>query len=207
MSSHSAGRVKVTTSCWETLFEVLFLQGLHQQTNYETHRSTSDQCFPSQLTMKHFIPNTTKNLAQKKVKLDVFKSGLKLRKRSLRETFNMDFFKLWKWVRGMLKIVICFCFDDPTPSLYSDLRWKVPPRVIWAAGGAPECLRPGPPVVSVLPPGVARLERSSQPSCPADLGPPLQPPPPRRPSVQAGSESAGDVLKPRPVFFVSLSPA
>ena len=66
--------------------------------------------------MKHFIPNTTKNLAQKKVKLDVFKSGLKLRKRSLRETFNMDFFKLWKWLRGMLKIVK-FCFYAPTPPL------------------------------------------------------------------------------------------
>ena len=40
--------------------------------------------------MKHFIPNTTKNLAQKKVKLNVFKSGLKPRKRSLRESFNLD---------------------------------------------------------------------------------------------------------------------
>ena len=84
------------------------LQGSRQKTSYETLRSTSDQCFHSRLTMKHFIPNTTKNLAQKKVNLDVLKSGQKLRKRSLRESFNMNFFKLWKLRRERVSTFHCW---------------------------------------------------------------------------------------------------
>ena len=103
----------LAASTWQLLVEKLclklfFFQESHQKTSCETLRSTSDQCSPSRLTMKHFIPNTTKNLAQKKVNLDVLKSGQKLRKRSLRESFNMNFFKLWKLRREGVSTFHCW---------------------------------------------------------------------------------------------------